>query len=86
MAYVVQYSDKVVNEHIPALPKSACGQIRHAIETRLTEDPVGVGKPLRYSLKGHRRLRVGDWRVIYKIQGNTVFIFTIGHRKDVYDR
>lgn len=23
-------------------------------------DPIGLGKPLRYSLKGHRRLRVGD--------------------------
>jgi len=85
MAYIIRYSDKVVSEHIPALPKTAGEQIRHAIETRLTVDPVGIGKPLRYTLKGYRRLRVGDWRVIYRIEGNTVFIFTIGNRKDVYD-
>ena len=68
------------------LPKVAREQISHAINTRLTADPAGVGKPLRYSLKGNRRMRVGDWRVIYRIEGNTVFIFTIGHRKDVYGR
>jgi len=30
-------------------------------------DPIGFGKPLRYSLKGHRRLRVSDYRVVYRI-------------------
>lgn len=50
-------------------------------------DPVGLGKPLRYSLKGHRRLRVSDYRIVYRIEAekNTVVIIAITHRKDVYD-
>ena len=61
--------------------------IRKAIETRLTVDPNNVGKPLRYSLKGHRRLRVGDYRVIYRVDNDLVivYIIEIDHRKDLYE-
>jgi len=57
-----------------------------AIETRLTVDPVGLGKPLRYSFVGHRRIRVGDYRIVYRIdlQNNVVVVILIKHRKDVY--
>jgi mRNA interferase RelE/StbE len=48
-------------------------------------DPVGFGKPLRYSLKGHRRLRVGDYRIVYRIENNNVLIVAIKHRKDIYN-
>ena len=48
-------------------------------------DTVSFGKPLRYSLKGLRRLRVGDWRVIYGIEGTVVQVVKIGNRRDVYE-
>ena len=50
-------------------------------------DPVGFGKPLRYSFKGHRRLRIGDYRVVYRIEQENmlVIIIAIKHRKDVYE-
>ena len=83
--YHIFYADSVVMEDIPALPVRNKEQIKRAIEERLTVDPVGLGKPLRYSLSGLRRLRVGDYRIIYLIQGATVKIVKIGHRKEVYD-
>ncbi|MFO7540585.1 MAG: type II toxin-antitoxin system RelE/ParE family toxin [Chloroflexota bacterium] len=30
------------------------------------------------------RLRVGDYRVLFEIEGNEVVIYRIRHRKDVY--
>jgi mRNA interferase RelE/StbE len=40
---------------------------------------------LRYSFKGARRLRVGDYRVIYRIEPeDLVVIVKIGHQRDVY--
>ena len=61
-------------------------QIRRAIETKLTTHPFELGKPLRYSLRGARRLRVGDYRVIYRIEPpNTVLVMKIGHRREVYE-
>ena len=61
--------------------------IKRAIEQRLTVDPIGFGKPLRYDLKGHRRLRVSDYRIVYQIEARIkkVVIVAIKHRKDVYE-
>jgi len=83
--YSVSYLESVVKTDIPKLPKKIGSMIKTAIEERLMVDPVGFGKPLRYSLKGHRRLRVGDYRVVYRIEKKTVVIVAIKHRKDVYE-
>jgi mRNA interferase RelE/StbE len=85
--YQIEYINTVVQEDIPALPASARSLIKKAIEHRLTIDPVGFGKPLRYSLKGHRRLRVSNYRVVYRIEEKTnkVIIIAIKHRKDIYE-
>lgn len=84
--FTIEYLESVVEEDIPALPKTMRERIRHAIETRLTADPIGLGKPLRYSFVGHRRIRVGDYRIVYRLDVEThkVIIVLIKHRKDVY--
>ena len=48
-SYQIEYLDTVVEEDIPALPKSMRELIKRAIEERLTVDPIGLGKPFRYS-------------------------------------
>lgn len=84
--YQISYLDVVVREDIPSLHKRARELIQNAIEQRLEVDPIGYGRPLRYSLRGHRRLRVSDYRIVYRIEENmhTVLIVAIKHRKDVY--
>ena len=83
--YIIEYLEKVTKIDIPDLPKIIRVQIKRAIEERLTIDPIGLGKPLRYNLKGLRRLRVGDYRIIYHIQGKKITISAIKHRKEIYD-
>ena len=85
--YLIEYLKVVVKTDIPALPRSAKLLIKKAIEERLMIDPIGFGKPLRYSLKGHRRLRVADYRVVYRIDElkQRVLIVAIKHRKDIYE-
>ena len=60
--------------------------LRRAIEEKLMIDPVRFGVPLRRTLKGLMKLRVGDYRIIYSIQKKTVvvYIIKIGHRREVY--
>ena len=84
MAYKIEFDESVVKEDIPSIPMPYREQIKKAIRERLTQEPIKLGKPLKHSLYGHRRLRVGDWRVIYKITENTVRIIKIGNRKDIY--
>lgn len=85
--YLIEYLEEVVTKDIPNLPSSARKMIKKAIEERLVVDPIGFGKPLRYSLKGHRRLRVSHYRIVYRIQEtvNKVIIVAIKHRKDIYE-
>lgn len=86
-AFAIEYLESVIKEDISNLPKTMKIMIKKAIEERLMTDPVGFGKPLRYSLKGFRRLRVGDYRIVFRIdkQQQLVVIAAIKHRKDIYD-
>ncbi len=56
---------------------------------QLEEDPRRHAniKQLTGDLKGFRRYRVGDWRVIYSIDSvrNQVSVLAIAHRREVYD-
>ena len=86
MTYRIDYLESVAEKDIPRLSRTARQQVRRAIEKKLTAHPVELGKPLRYSLKRARRLRVGDYRVIYRIElPATVLILKIGHRREVYE-
>ena len=84
MKYGLIYHPEVKDD-IRNIPANIKTRIRKAIETRLQTDPVLYGQPLRQSLKGHRKLRVGDWRVIYRVEASTVIILMIGNRKNVYN-
>ena len=82
--YKISYHEQVVAQDIPAISKEWRGKIKDAIEQKLTAHPEVFGKPLRSSLKDYRKLRVGDYRVIFSIESKMVKNFMIGHRSDVY--
>ena len=54
---------------------------------RLTETPH-LGAALKGDLRGLRRLRVGDYRVVYEIQDEelVVLVVRVAHRRDAYRR
>ena len=77
----------MVDEDIPKLTNPVRKQIKAAIEKHLASHRIEFGKPLRYSLKGARWLRVDDWRVVYKIEPpDVVLVVKIGHRREIYER
>jgi len=86
MTFVVKYYPDVLSEDIPAISPGMRALIRKAIETRLMYAPQDYGEPLRKTLKGYWKLRVGDYRIVFKIRENIVQIIGIGHRKDIYER
>jgi mRNA-degrading endonuclease RelE of RelBE toxin-antitoxin system len=54
--------------------------------TRLEAWPsVSGAKPLRAEWKGHHRIRMGDWRVIFKVVRPDLIIVRIAHRSTVYE-
>ncbi|MBA8755184.1 type II toxin-antitoxin system RelE/ParE family toxin [Wolbachia endosymbiont of Drosophila bicornuta] len=65
--YKVKSLKSVVEKDLPNLPKTIRLKVQKAIKERLTVDPINFGEPLHHNLKGRRRLRVGDYRVIYRV-------------------
>lgn len=75
-----------VTEDIGKIDERLRKRIKTAIENRLVTSPHLYGEPLRKTLKGYWKLRVGDYRVVYKITASEVRILGIIHRKMVYEK
>jgi len=45
----------------------------------------GQGDVKRLKGRAGARLRAGDWRIIFYVEGNTVIITAVGHRREIYD-
>jgi mRNA interferase RelE/StbE len=83
--FQIVYHPLVPREDIPALNRDIKDRIRRAIEARLIRAPQDYGKPLRGTLRAYWSLRVGDYRVVYRIEPPLVKIFQIAHRRDAYE-
>jgi len=86
MAYTLVYHPEVQTKDVPTLNRDVVKRIQSAIENRLAVEPQRYGEPLRRTLKGYCKLRVGDYRVVFRIVKSEVWIFAIMHRRDVYQR
>ncbi len=82
MAYKITYK-KSFQKDLKHLPKDQFEKILERIDQVLSVDPYSCPQ-LTAELKGLRRLRVGDYRVLFRISGNEVLIVRIANRKDVY--
>ena len=86
MSYRLRYHPDVRAVDLPKLNRNIQDRIRRAIEQRLLNHPEQYSEPLRKTLKTYRKLRVGDYRIVLKIDGEVIMVFAICHRKDVYQR
>ena len=84
--FEILYHPYVPEKDLPRIAAPEKLRIRRAIEQKLAVSPHEFGAPLRHTLKGYWKLRVGDWRIIYKIQGRTITILRIGHRREIYGK
>lgn len=84
MPYSLFYHPDIRGKDLPVIPVNIKDRIKRAIEQRLLFDPVKYGDPLKRGLRGYRKLRVGDYRIIYRVDKEKIAILKIGHRKDVY--
>jgi mRNA interferase RelE/StbE len=86
MAYHLRYHPDVKGVDLPKIDAKNKAMVKRAIEQRLAAQPEVYGRPLQRTLKGYWKLRVGEYRIVYRISGNDIEILGIIHRKDVYKR
>ena len=85
MPYTVEFLKTAVEE-LEGLSTNAQRQIVKKIDG-LKNDPKPAGVIQLKSPEKFLRLRVGDYRVIYLVEGKrlVILVVKIGDRKDVYD-
>ena len=73
------------SKDLRAIDRKMVPRIITAIE-ELADDPTPIGSKKLVGSDHTYRIRVGDYRVIYDIHGDTllVFIIRVRHRRDVY--
>ena len=74
----------MVKKDLKRIDNVSKSRIKRTIETRLMIDPEKHGPPLKGNLKGFRKLRIGEYRIIYKIVNNEISVLGIMHRKEIY--
>ncbi len=83
MSFEVVYHPDVPDD-LSSINRNIQIRIEAAISSRLTKAPQSYGKPLAANLSGYWKMRVGDYRVIYKVVRNEVWVLGIINRRDVY--
>ncbi len=87
MAWTIEYA-RSVRKSVDKMDAQTRRRIRDFLENRVTQlvDPRSLGDTLTGPLKGCWRYRVGDYRIICKIEDQrlVILVVEIGHRGEVY--
>jgi len=82
MSYTLLYTKSAVRD-IHKLDIVAKKRIKKKLEEFVTDSPF-YAKKLVHSAIGSYRWRVGNYRIVFDIDGKNVVILRIGHRKEIY--
>ena len=87
MSWTVIYHH-AVEKDLEEIGTPGARRIIRAMDKKLASSPLKFGASLSDNLAGLRKLRVGDYRVVYQVQNAevVVFILAVGPRrnKEIY--
>ncbi|GAB1616303.1 type II toxin-antitoxin system RelE family toxin [Pseudomonas sp. ITEM 17296] len=83
MIWTVRFHPEVEND-LQQLGRAEAQRVLRVVRERIAGgEPDKLGKPLRGVLAGCRRIRTGDVRIVYRINGTEiVLVLCIGARRD----
>ncbi len=81
MNYVIDFKPRAIKD-LKALPKTQHARILERVDA-LQNDLAGDVKQLT-GFTPEYRLRVGNYRVLFEVEGTKVVIYRVLHRKDAY--
>jgi mRNA interferase RelE/StbE len=89
LAWRIEYTQGAKRD-LARLDKTQAKRISTYLRERVAggQSPKDLGKPLRGVLREFWRYRVGDYRVLCRLEDDrlVVLVVRVGHRKDVYNR
>lgn len=84
MKYALAYTQRAVKD-IKGLDSKIKERIGKTL-LRYAEEPLRHAEKLTDSQLGDYRFRIGDYRVIFDIEGEEIVILRVGHRREIYKR
>lgn len=84
MGFNIKYK-KSIERDLGRLDKKEARRILDKIEKDLAQHAESY-PVLKGEFAGLRKMRVGDYRVIFTIMDNDIIILRIGHRRDIYKK
>ncbi len=80
----IEFKEKAAKE-LGSLPPQIRGRILEKLKFySFQESPLKFAQKLTDFRFGEYRFRIGDYRILFDCQDNTIIILKIGHRKDIY--
>ncbi len=87
MAWRIEFTPEA-EKQLAKLEKQSAKRITRFLKERVATltDPRALGEPLKGKLREFWRYRVGDYRVLCRIEEGRllVLVVRVGHRRDVY--
>ena len=85
MAWTIEFTPAAARELKKIGPENS-RRILRFLREKAGNDPRAHGKPLRGALREFWRYRVGDYRILARLEDARVLILVvrIGHRKEIY--
>ena len=71
-------------EDLQKIDRPIAKRILHKITWFAQHFDTITPESLSGDMSGHFKLRIGDWRVVYLIEKETIVIKAVGHRREIY--
>lgn len=87
MLWRIEFHPDAAKE-LKKLDRAVAARIVKTLETRIAalDDPRTLGAPLKGEHEGYWRWRIGDYRVVARIEDEriTILVVRIAHRREAY--
>ncbi|MFT4058021.1 MAG: type II toxin-antitoxin system RelE/ParE family toxin [Legionella sp.] len=88
MVWTINYND-ITRKQLRKMNKSVAKKIMDYMDKKISplNNPRDMGKSLSFDRSGLWRYRVGDYRIICRIQDEdiTILVLEVGHRKEIHE-
>ncbi|MEQ1654062.1 MAG: type II toxin-antitoxin system RelE/ParE family toxin [Nitrospira sp.] len=84
MKYRLVYTHRAIRD-IDALELKVKQRIGKTL-LRYESDPLKYAETLKQSELGSYRFRIGDYRVVFDLEGVQIVVLRVGHRREIYKR
>ncbi|HEX3654735.1 MAG TPA: type II toxin-antitoxin system RelE/ParE family toxin [Pirellulales bacterium] len=75
----------LAQDQLEKLPTRMVARVWRLLDRLKNWPKVSGAKRLTGELEGLFRMRTGDYRIIFRVVGETIVVEAIGHRKDIYE-